>query len=134
MQEQLNKAPEIRDGESVPYIRFGASSPRHESSSFSSSPKASSSFSSSSFRNLRSDSWRGEDVDVLSILQELEDLRSTVTTLRSELAVYEKTEKKEHYVHANQRSRAIDRTLSHSLRPFHIRYIMSFLCFLLLDA
>ncbi|OQR81722.1 inorganic pyrophosphatase [Thraustotheca clavata] len=82
MQEQLNNAPDIADGEFAPYARHGASSP-------SGSPRA-----APVYRTLRSDSWRGEDVDVSNMLTELEDLRSQVETLRSELVVYEKTEKR----------------------------------------
>ncbi|OQR86475.1 inorganic pyrophosphatase [Achlya hypogyna] len=81
MQQQLDLAPEVADGELAPYGRNGAASPTG-------SPRA-----GQSFRTLRSDSWRGEDADLPVLLTELEDLRSQVSTLRSELAVYEKTEK-----------------------------------------
>ncbi|KAH9147186.1 hypothetical protein AeRB84_008685, partial [Aphanomyces euteiches] len=84
MQEQLNNAPEVPDGEQVPYSRFGASSPIG-------SPHQGSGLVVN--RSTRSDSWRGEDIDVPTMLLELDDLRSEVSTLRSELVLYQKAEK-----------------------------------------
>ncbi|KAF0720567.1 Aste57867_207 [Aphanomyces stellatus] len=84
MQKQLDNAPEVPDGEQVPYARFGASSPTG-------SPRAAGPGAFN--RTARSDSFKGEDLDVSSMLTELEDLRSEVTTLRSELVLFQKTEK-----------------------------------------
>ncbi|TMW58177.1 hypothetical protein Poli38472_011765 [Pythium oligandrum] len=82
MQTAIDMAPEKSDGESVAYQRPVASSPT-------SSPRA-----GSSFRIVRKDSWREEDVDVPAVVTELEDLRAEVTQLRAELATYEQTEKR----------------------------------------
>ncbi|KAF1786005.1 PH domain-like [Phytophthora cactorum] len=71
MQQCIDNAPDKKDGEKVEYTRPGAS-----------------------FRSKRSDSWREEDPDVLSMAVELEDLRSEVTTLKAELASYEQAEKR----------------------------------------
>ncbi|CAI5716644.1 unnamed protein product [Peronospora destructor] len=82
MQKCIDNAPDKKDGERVEYVRPVASSPS------SASPK------SASFRSKRSDSWREEDPDVLSMTVELEDLRSEVATLKAELASYEQAEKR----------------------------------------
>jgi len=87
MQHQIDIAPETKDGENVPYSRPGASSP------LGGSPRR-------TFRTMRSDSWRGEDADVPTLLQELEDLRSEVATLKSEVSLYEKSEKHEEFQEA----------------------------------
>lgn len=84
MQQQLDNAPDVADGEQVPYARFGASSPTG-------SPRQGASFVLN--RTSRSDSWRGEEIDVPTMLLELDDLRSEVSTLRSELVLYQKAEK-----------------------------------------
>ncbi|ETV93681.1 hypothetical protein H310_12448 [Aphanomyces invadans] len=85
MQKQLDDAPEIPDGEQVPYARFGASSPTG-------SPRHGG-HPTILNRSNRSDSWRGEEIDVPTMLLELEDLRSEVSTLRSELVLFQKAEK-----------------------------------------
>lgn len=80
MQAQIDAAPDKKDGELVAPTRPVASSP-------SSSPRG-------SFRMMRKDSWREEDLDVPSMVQELEDLRAQVAQLRAELVSYEKTEER----------------------------------------
>uniref|UniRef100_M4BYR4 inorganic diphosphatase n=1 Tax=Hyaloperonospora arabidopsidis (strain Emoy2) TaxID=559515 RepID=M4BYR4_HYAAE len=81
MQKCIDNAPDRKDGARVEYVRPVASSPA-------ASPKG------ASFRAKRSDSWREEDPDVLSMAVELADLRSEVTTLKAELASYEQAEKR----------------------------------------
>lgn len=81
MQQLIDAVPNTKKGAaSFAYTRPVASSPT-------SSPR-------NSFRLSRNDSWRDEDVDVPSVLTELEDLRAEVAQLRGEVASYEQTEKK----------------------------------------
>lgn len=89
MQELINKAPETVDGVSVGDARPVASSPQ------------------ASNRLSRADSWRSEDIDVDSLLQEVEDLRSQVANARSELVSYEKTQEKSDEVSMRQRRGSI---------------------------
>lgn len=80
MQTQIDAAPEKEDVASMTYARPIASSPTYSTGK--------------GCGLTRTASWQEEEADMSAMVQELEDLRSEVTTLRAELASYEKTQQR----------------------------------------
>ncbi len=77
MQQQLDKAPESCEGEVVPRLRPIAIKAQEDTDE----------------GIIRGQSWRGEAMDTQWMMQELQDLRSEVTSLRGTVVAYERIEK-----------------------------------------